>query len=186
MLLYLAIALVGVLFLVASAILGEVLDVLHLDTDDGTSPFSAKVIAAALTAFGATGMITTAADWATALGAVTSGIVALLVGASVWWVTSALYRQTASTDVSMSSMRGRLAEVTIGIPAGSVGEVLMTTAGGTRAMIARSADGAAIPHGETVRIVETVGNTVIVERAQAQPDPTPARASGGESGGSHG
>ena len=46
MIVYLAIAVVGVVFLLATSIFGEVLDVLHLDSDDGTSPLSGKVIAA--------------------------------------------------------------------------------------------------------------------------------------------
>jgi len=182
---YLAIALVGVLFLLASSILGEVFDFLHFDTDDGVSPLSGKVIAAALTAFGATGMLASRADWPNALTALTSGIVALLVGASVWWATGALYRQTASTDVTMGSMRGRLAEVTIGIQPGAVGEVLLTAASSTRAMLARSADGSAIPLGATVRIVETVGNTVIVEPVTAT-DATRASVAVPEAGGTHG
>jgi membrane-bound ClpP family serine protease len=183
---YVAIALVGVLFLLASSLFDGVLDFLHLDADDGTSPLSGKVIAAALTAFGAAGMLATYADWPRTLAALTSGIVALLVGASVWWATGALYRQTASTDVTMASMRGRLAEVTIGIPAGSVGEVLLTAATSTRAMIARSSDGSAIAPGATVRIVETIGNTVIVEPASFGTRASQATAGVPETGGSDG
>jgi membrane-bound ClpP family serine protease len=160
-LLYFGIALVGVLFLVVTAIFGEVMDVLNLD--DGTHPLSGKVIATALTAFGAAGMIARYAGLSAGFSALVAALVAVLMAAVVWWGTNALYRQTASTDVIVSTMRGRLAEVTINIPTGSVGEVLLTAANGTKAMIARSANGEPIPAGSTVRIVETVGNTVIVE-----------------------
>lgn len=184
MILYLAIALVGVLFLIVTAFLGEVFDFLHVD--DGASPLSGKVIATALTAFGATGMLTRYAGWDDLIGAATSFVAALFIGASVWWATGALNRQAGSTETTMSSMRGRLAEVTIGIPAGSVGEVLLTASMSTRALIARSADGSAIAAGTTVRIIETVGNTVIVEPVSHQRDRAGSMAATTESGGSDG
>lgn len=172
-LLYLIIACVGLLFLVASAILGEALDFFGGADgfDDGTHPLSGKTIAIALTAFGATGMITTSYDWDPTLGAITSALSALFLAALAWWLISALHRQTGSTEFSVSGTTGRRGEVTVGIPAGSVGEILVSTGVGTHQIIARSGDGGAIAPGTTVRVIETRGSMVIVERLDGQSMP---------------
>ena len=110
MLLYFAIALVGALFLIGSVMLGEVFDFSgdHPDSFDGDAhPLSGKTIAVALTAFGATGMITTQYGWSPLMSALTSAIAALFLGAIAWWVINSLYRATASTDVNMASLVGR-------------------------------------------------------------------------------
>jgi membrane-bound ClpP family serine protease len=173
MLLYFAIALLGALFLLLSAVLGEVLDFFgDADVDGDVHPLSGKTIAVGMTAFGATGMITSYYDWDAALGALTAGAAALFMGAVAWWVIMKLYSDTASTDVSVGGMVGRRANVTVTIPPGSVGEVLLTTADSTRHMIARSRDGASVPAGTSVRIVETLGSVVIVEPVE-QPAKAP-------------
>jgi membrane protein implicated in regulation of membrane protease activity len=169
-LLYFAIALIGVLFLIASAILGEALDFFDSADgfDDGTHPVSGKTIAIALTAFGATGMITSSYDWDPTLGAITSALSALFLAALAWWLISALHRQAGTTDFNMESTAGRRGEVTVGIPAGSVGEIFTSSGVGTHHLIARSRDGQAIPPGTTVRVVESRGSMVIVERLDEQ------------------
>ncbi len=167
MLLYLAIALVGTIFLVITALLGEVFDFFgDADADGDVHPLSGKIIAIGLTAFGATGMITQYYDWGPALSALTSAISALFLAAVAWWLLNAVNRQTASTDTVVSSLRGRIGEVTVTIPDGSVGEVLISSVSGTRQMIARSVDGSRIPAGTTVRVVETHGPVLLVERLE--------------------
>lgn len=171
MLLYFIIALVGTTILVASVVFGEVFDFLDFDMDDGVHPLSGKVVAIALTAFGATGMITQYYDWDAPLSAVTSGLAAALAGAVVWWMLSSLYKGSASTDVNISSLVGRQGQVTVGISASSVGEILVPAADSTRHILARSRDGQAIAAGSTVRIVQSMGNVVLVERADATSAP---------------
>ncbi len=181
MLLYFAIALVGALFLIASVVLGEVLDLSGGDADgfDGdVHPLSGKTIAVALTAFGATGMITTQYGWSPLMSALTSAVAALFLGAAAWWIISSLYRATASTDVHMASLVGRRGQITIGIPAGDVGEVLVTTADSTRHLIARSRNGAEIPVGAAVRVVETIGSAVLVEPIEPAAAPADATTEG--------
>jgi membrane protein implicated in regulation of membrane protease activity len=165
MLLYFIIAAAGLLFLIVSLVVGEVLDFLDFDFDDGVHPLSSKVIAVGLTTFGSVGMITQYYDFNALLSALTSGVAALLLGAVMWWILNALYRGSASTDVNITSMVGRRAQVTVGIAAASVGEVLVAGADSTRHILARSRDGQPIPAGSTVRIVESLGNVVLVERA---------------------
>ena len=166
MLLYFAIALIGTLFLILSAVLGEVFDFFgdaDADVDGGVSPLSGKVLATAMTAFGATGMITQYYDWGPLLSAATAAVSALFLGAAAWWGISALQSQTASTDTIVSSMRGRNAQVTVTIPAGSLGEVQLSSVTGSRHMSARAVDGSSIPAGTSVRVVETAGSVLLVE-----------------------
>jgi len=165
MLLYFAIALVGTLFLVLSAVLGEVFDFFgDTDVDGDVHPLSGKVLATAMTAFGATGMITQYYDWAPLLSAITAAIASLFLGAAAWWGISALQSQTGSTDTIVASMRGRNAQVTVSIPAGSIGEVQISSVTGTRHMSARAVDGTSIPAGTSVRIVESSGTILLVEQ----------------------
>jgi membrane-bound ClpP family serine protease len=164
MLLYFAIALIGTLFLVLSAVLGEVFDFFgDTDVDGDVHPLSGKVLATAMTAFGATGMITQYYDWGPLLSAVTAAVAALFLGAGAWWGISALQSQTASTDTIVSSMRGRNAQVTVSIPAGSIGEVQLSSVTGSRHMSARAIDGSSIPAGTSVRVVESSGSVLLVE-----------------------
>lgn len=165
MLLYFAIALIGTLFLILSAVLGEVFDFFgDTDVDGDVHPLSGKVLATGMTAFGATGMITQYYDWGPLLSAVTSAVAALFLGAAAWWGISALQSQTASTDTIVASMRGRTGQVTVSIPAGSIGEVQLSSVTGSRHMSARAIDGGSIPVGASIRVVESAGSVLLVEQ----------------------
>jgi membrane protein implicated in regulation of membrane protease activity len=170
MLLYFIIMAVGITLLLATLVLGELVDVFDfgLDFGDGAGPFSGPVLGIGLTAFGATGMLTRVYDWPSFLGAITSGLSALAFGALGWWMLALVHRQTGSTDQTMTSMAGRLGEVTTRIAPDGIGEVLLTTSDSTRHVLARSRDGTEISPGTVVRVVQTVGGSVIVEPAFAQ------------------
>lgn len=170
MLLYFIIMSLGIVLLLVTVILGEVMDVVDIGLDvgaDGTSPISGPIIGIGLTAFGATGMLTRVYDWPALLGAITSAVSALAFGALGWWMLALINRQTGSTDQNMTSMRGRMGEVTTGIASNGIGEVLLTSSDSTRNVLARSKDGGAIAPGTLVRVVETFGGSVIVEPAFA-------------------
>jgi membrane-bound ClpP family serine protease len=117
-----------------------------------------------MTAFGATGMITQYYDWGPLLSAVTAAVAALFLGAAAWWGISALQSQTASTDTIVATMRGRTGQVTVSIPAGSIGEVQLSSVTGSRHMSARAIDGGSIPAGTSVRVVESAGSVLLVEQ----------------------
>lgn len=170
MLLYFVIMALGIILLLTTLVLGEIMDVFDfgIDIGDGTSPLSGPVLGIGLTAFGATGMLTRVYDWPTFLGAVTSGVSALAFGALGWWMLAIIHRQTGSTEQTISSMRGRLGEVTTRISPDGIGEVLLTSSDSTRHMLARSRGGQEIAPGTVVRVVETYGGSVIVEPAFAQ------------------
>lgn len=165
MLLYFAIALIGTVFLLLSAVLGEIFDFFgDADADGDVHPLSGKVLATGMTAFGAVGMITQYYGWGPLLSAATSTLAAAFLGAVAWWLISAVQRQTGSTDTTVASMRGRSAQVTISIPAGEIGEVQLSSVSGTRHMSARAADGGTIPAGASVRVVESSGSILLVEQ----------------------
>lgn len=166
MLLYFAIMSVGILLLIGSLILGELFDV--LDFGDGGGPLSGPVLGVGLTAFGATGMLTNMYDWPALLGAVTSAVSALAFGAIGWWMMAIIHKQTGSTTSTMSSMAGRLGEVTTRISADGIGEVLLTSSDSTRQVLARSRDGMEIAPGTVVRVVQVLGGSVIVEPASGR------------------
>lgn len=170
MLLYFIIMATGMTILLLTLLLGEVLDVFDfaMEIGDGGGPLSGPVLGIGLTAFGATGMLTQVYDWPTLLGALTSGVSALAFGALGWWALALVHRQTGSTDQTMSSMAGRLGEVTTRISPDGIGEVLLTSADSTRHVLARSQDGTEIAPGTVVRVVQTYGGSVIVEPAFAQ------------------
>ena len=171
MLLYFAIMALGIILLLASLVLGEVLDVFDfaVDVGDGTGPLSGPVLGIGLTAFGATGMLTRVYDFPSLLGAITSGVSALAFGALGWWVLALIHRQTGSSSMTISSMRGRMGEVTTRIAPDGIGEVLLTSSTSTRHVLARSKGGQEIAPGTVVRVVETYGGSVIVEPAFTSP-----------------
>jgi membrane protein implicated in regulation of membrane protease activity len=68
----------------------------------------------------------------------------------------------ASSVIRMSSMAGSLAEVTVPIPAGGVGEAVAMVDGQRYAAPAREVNGREVPRGTPVRVVEMVGPTLMV------------------------
>jgi membrane-bound ClpP family serine protease len=166
MLIYFGIALLGLLLLIVTLVVGELDDLLDFGADaDGIGPFNGKVLAASLTAFGAAGMLATYYDRGPVTGALIAATTALVVGALAWWLIGVFYRQQATTEFSASWTRGRLAEVTTAIPEGGLGQVVYRDPTGSRQFLARSRQGAGIPAGQLVRIVDVVGSTVVVEPA---------------------
>lgn len=161
--LYLAIALLGLLFLAATFLVGEIADAFDVDAGEGVGPFNGKVIAVALTAFGATGLIATYLNTAPLLSALLAAASALLFGAAAWWLVAFFYRQQATTSFSLQELRGRLAQVSVAIPADGLGYVVVRDATGSRQLLARSTHSTPIPTGHLVRITDIVGTTVVVE-----------------------
>jgi membrane protein implicated in regulation of membrane protease activity len=170
MIIYLAIALGGVLLLLISFVVGELFEFLDFDFGDvdGDGPGTTSVIAVGLTAFGAGGMLATNAGWGTGISVLTAATSAIALGALGAWLISYLYSGSAGTDSSLDYLQGRVGEVTTTISANSPGEVLMTTHHATRQTLARSATGQAIPSGTLVRVVNVIGNTLVVEPANLQ------------------
>jgi|SRR6266850_5607957 len=180
MLVYAAIGAFGLIFLLLMLFLGEVFgghDVHYegavgpdheaLEHGAGPSIFSARVMAAFLTAFGGGGVIARYYEFShpasSGIGIVSGIVLAGLVYQFAW----ILHSQQASSEVRMTGLIGKSAEVTVGIPKGGVGQITVVTGGERSSQIARSADGSVIPVGAEVVITEMRGDSLVVARAGA-------------------
>ncbi len=178
MLIYAAIGAFGFLFLLIMLFVGELfggdhevgahdVSVEHGDADQGGGPsvFSARIMASFLTAFGVGGVVARyykLSHPASSGVGVVSGIV---LAAVVYQFARILYSQQASSEVRMTSLVGKSAEVTVAIPEGGVGQIALTFGGERTEQIARSEDGRAVPRGTEVVISGLRGETVIVAPA---------------------
>lgn len=167
MLIFLIIALAGLFLLAAAIIFGELFEFLDLDFGgiggDASGPVTTPVLALGLTAFGATGMLTQYAGWGVALSVGTATAAAVAFGALGGYLATLFYRQTSGTDDAFTSIRGRVGELTTSIT-DTPGEVTISSYGATYTRLARSANGEHIPRGTIVRVIEVMGNTLVVER----------------------
>ncbi len=172
MFIFFLIAIVGLLLLAVSVIIGEVFDFLHFEFGDfgfgGDSggPITTPAISLGLTAFGATGMITQWVGWGPLLSVGTSFVASIAFAGMGAWLAVLLYRQTSGTDDAFSSVIGKSGEVITSITT-TPGEVQISSYGGTHTRLARSLSGNPIPSGAIVKVVDVMGNTLVVERANS-------------------
>ncbi|HXH21747.1 MAG TPA: NfeD family protein [Dehalococcoidia bacterium] len=186
---FLAIALFGALFLFVSFVLGSVGDFFdsvgdsigeQLDFgggdgdatasaeagagDEGPSPLSLRNLMAFMTAYGASGMITSSYGWST----LASSLFALLPGFSLAFVAykflQLLYGQQSNSVTEVGSLIGRTGVVEVSIPPSGLGRVTVGAAGGANTFIARAEGGAHIPAGERVVIRAVLGSDLVVAR----------------------
>ena len=178
MIIYGAIAAFGFLFLIVMLFVGEIFGADHdVGAHDfsehggadhgGPSVFSARIMAAFLTAFGVGGVVgryyglghPAASGVGVASGLVMSGL--------VYQFARLLYSQQASSAVRMTSLVGQSAHVSVSIPEGGVGQVALTFGGERSEHIARSADGHALLRGADVLITAVRGDSVVVAPASS-------------------
>jgi membrane protein implicated in regulation of membrane protease activity len=178
MLIYAAIGLVGFVFLLVMLFVGEVFGHDHdLGAHDGgiehgggevgggPSVFSTRIMAAFITSFGVGGVVAryynlshpASSGVGVATGAVMAGL--------VYQFAKILYSQQASSEVQMSRLVGRSAEVTVAIPANGVGQVSLNVAGERTEHVARAKDGRALSRGAQVVITALGGDSVVVEKS---------------------
>jgi membrane protein implicated in regulation of membrane protease activity len=122
-----------------------------------------------LTAYGASGLITSSYGWST----LASSLFAILPGMALAFVAfkvmSALYGQQSSSVVEVAALVGRTALVELSLPSGGLGRVAINTASGRSSFLARAEDGVEIAAGDSVVIKSTVGGDLIVARVQVAP-----------------
>ena len=174
---------VGLLFTIASAVLGHLFGGGDADAhaDIGTgghaeagfehtgmpglSPFSPTTIASFITAFGAFGMIfskieATSSAW---VSAPLSGLSGLAIAAGVFWMFNKLFSRTQSSSESrVATLVGMNATVITPIPQHGVGEIAYVQAGSRYTAPARAESGGAVSSGQTVRINRIVGTQFYV------------------------
>jgi membrane protein implicated in regulation of membrane protease activity len=131
--------------------------------DEGTiSIFSMKVVATMLMGFGAAGAIARSyhMDYlAASLIGVLSGV---MLGALMYGILSLFVRQQASSLIATSAAVGCTGTVTVSIGANSCGEVGLEVEGQYSSYLACSQDGRALPKGQLVRVVKTLGSQLVV------------------------
>jgi membrane protein implicated in regulation of membrane protease activity len=133
--------------------------------DVSVSPLSPITIATFITVFGGAGVISNqlfdidprmSLLWATVAGVLCSALMFL-------FYSQFLIRSQASSEVRVREIVGLQAEVTVPIGESTPGQVAYPTKVGRMSAMARSVDGNAIPRGQFVRIVRTMGSQVLVE-----------------------
>jgi membrane protein implicated in regulation of membrane protease activity len=93
----------------------------------------------------------------------------LVLSGLVYQFARFLYSQQASSDVRMSDLVGRPAEVSVAIPEAGVGQIVLSFGGARSEHLARAADGRPLFRGAEVVIVGLRGDSVVVAPAGSAP-----------------
>ena len=182
MAIYAAIGAVGFVFLLVMLFVGDIggdhdfgghdlggHDVAHGDTDHGgPGLFSARIMAAFLTAFGVGGVVGRYYGLPHPAASGVGVLVGVVMAGLVYQFAKVLHSQQASSEVRVSSLIGKSAEVSVSIPASGVGQVVVIASGERSEHIARGANGVAVPRGTEVVVTGLRGDSLIVAPASAQ------------------
>ncbi len=174
MLMFLAISVAAFILVGGSFLFGHDHDVGHdhgdlghelsVDAEPTVSFFSVKTLGTLLMGFGAAGAIAMHYG-ASYLGASLAGLVCgLVLSGLMYGVLNLFYRQQASSLVATSSAMGLTGTVTVSIATSGLGEVSLCLDGQYSTYAASSEDGAAIPKGQVVRVIRTMGSQLVVAR----------------------
>lgn len=164
---FLIIAGVGFLILLASLVLGDMFEGLDVDGGldggfDGHGFLDSRVISVFVLAFGGFGAIGTQAGF----GIVASSLLGLGGGVFLGGLVSVfgrfLYKQQATSSVTSNQLVGRTAQVTVSIQSGSVGQVMCRVGEERVEKLARTRSNEEIKAGAIVRIDEIAGDSLIV------------------------
>ena len=162
---FLAIGAIGLIFLLISLLFGEIIEEMHLEADlnhDGPGFFSTRVISVFLTAFGGVGALSVSQGLGVVAGSAIGFASGLLMGGLIYFFARFLYSQQASSIIDSNDLIGHTAQVTVGIPAGGLGQVRCLIGETMIEKTARSKDGVAIAHNSQVMIEELTDESLIV------------------------
>jgi membrane protein implicated in regulation of membrane protease activity len=172
MLLYAAVAAVGFLVLAFMLVVGDVFGGDHEVGSEigdhaeaghgGPGIFSVRIMAAFVTAFGVGGVIGRYYDLSHPAASGVGVLSGLAMATVVYQFAKLLHGQQASSELKMASLVGRTGEVSVGIPAGGVGQVTLTVGGERSEHLARSAASEAIPRGAEVVVTGLRGDGLVV------------------------
>jgi hypothetical protein len=167
---FLAIAAVGLIFLVVSFVFGEIFDDFGFHADgggglDGHGFVDTRAVAVFVTAFGGFGAIGVQLGWGTAASSMLGLASGILLGGLVTLFGRFLQSQQASSSVGNSQLVGRTAQVTVMIPSGGIGQVSCRVGEERVEKLARSREGVELRPGMLVRIEEIAGDSAIVAPA---------------------
>ncbi len=166
---FLGIAAIGFLFLMISLVFGEIFD--HFDFGHGFDHdlghggpgfFSTRVLSVFITAFGGVGAISVYQGYGILASSFFGFAGGVVLAGVIYFFARFLFAQQASSATTATDLVGRTAEVTVSIPGGGVGQVRCLVGESMIDKIARTRDGAAVPHHSLVKIEEIVGDFAIV------------------------
>jgi membrane-bound ClpP family serine protease len=165
-------------------ILGGVLDALHIGFDIGGVSLM-PLLLGFVSMFGVGGLFATQVLDLHAGPAAVVGTIGGLIGFGIVFVMFSLLRRSEGANpFSTSSLVGRQASVSVSIPAGRFGTVLVKAEGQTHEFSATSA--VDIATGIPVRVTGTTGTGLIVAPLVAPPVATPGNTESDGSGGTTG
>ncbi|MDX2042347.1 MAG: hypothetical protein SF097_13920 [Acidobacteriota bacterium] len=167
---FLIIAIAGFLFLLASFFLGDLFEQIGLDVEleaDGFGDgipgwFDSRVLSVFLTAFGGFGFIGMQLGAGTFLSSLCGLAGGVALGGVVFWFARLLHRQQASSSISTFDLIGRVAQVTVTIPHGGIGQINCRVGPERIEKLARTNANATIEAGSTVVISDVADEIVIV------------------------
>ena len=161
----------GVLFAVVSIVFGDILgdifggffDSLSMDHLDFLQPM---VLVGGITLFGGSGVML---SQYTRLGPLAAIIISLIIAIAISCLVFFSYVKPMkncenSTGFSMKDLVGKIGEVTVPIPAGGYGEVVLKVGGSQTNQIAANLDRVDIPSGVRVVVGETKDGVLYVFR----------------------
>jgi hypothetical protein len=175
MLIYAAIAAFGLIVLLAMLVGGDIFGGDHDISHDvgggdhgGPSVFSVRIMASFLTAFGVGGVLARYNGLSHVVASGVGIVAGVIMSGLVLQFAKILYSQQASSALQMQSLVGTSAEVSVGIPAGGVGQIALNVGGERSEHVARSADGGPLPRGAAVIVTGLGADSVIVARPGSQ------------------
>ncbi len=168
---FLAIAVFGFVFLIAGSMLGDMFEHGDLGHDadghgGGPSLLSSRILSVFVTAFGSFGAIGIHAGYGVGVSTALGFGGGVLFAGVIYAFASFLYSQQASSHVRTSDLVGNMAQVSVAIPKGGVGQVRCTLGDTVVEKVARAANNQEIPVNTLVKITALVGEVVLVDRAE--------------------
>ena len=168
---FLAIAVFGFIFVIASSIVGDVFDHGDLGHDvdghgAGPSLLSSRILSGFVTAFGSFGAIGIHLGYGVGASTAMGFGGGVLFAGVIYVFASFLYSQQASSHVRTCDLVGNTAQVSVAIPKGGVGQVRCTLGDTVVEKVARASSNEEIPVNTLVRIHAIVGDVILVDRAE--------------------
>jgi membrane protein implicated in regulation of membrane protease activity len=166
MFIFIMLAICGFIALTFSLLFGHDADhdTDHGDHGGGASVFSTKVILLFITGFGASGAIAAYYNWPVIASSMVGLFFGCLLGGMGYFMVNFFYKQQSDSLVKTSELVGQIGALTTGIAANGLGEVSINFKGQKFYYPAKTKDGSSINAGGTVKIIDSVAGTMIVEQ----------------------
>lgn len=165
---FLAIAGVGLIFLVASFVMGEMFDDFGFHDGGGIDAhgfLDSRAVAIFITSFGGFGAIGIQMGLSIVVSSILGLASGFVLGGLVTLFGRFLQSQQASSSIGNAQLVGRTAQVTVKIPSGGIGQVSCRVGEERVEKLARSREAVELTPGMLVRIEEIAGDSAIVSPA---------------------